>query len=105
MKEKYEYLIDKYNVILIVNTKYSERNNLYSLNLAKDYINNTYIVPCDIFCSVNPFSKNELYSWYMISNDLDFDLGYCGSVSGNVPVTCGQPTIKISEILVGGKDE
>ena len=73
MKEKYEYLIDKYNVILIVNTKYSERNNLYSLNLAKDYINNTYIVPCDIFCSVNPFSKNELYSWYMISNDLDGD--------------------------------
>lgn len=38
----------------------------------------------------------------MISDDFDADTGVCGSVSGNVPVTCGQPTIKISSILVGG---
>lgn len=73
MKEKYEYLIDKFGIDLIINGKYSESNNLYSLNLAKDYFNNTYIVPCDIYCSVNPFSKNELYSWYMVSNSLDED--------------------------------
>lgn len=38
----------------------------------------------------------------MISNDLDTDTGFCGSASGYVPVTCGQPTIKVSSILVGG---
>lgn len=38
----------------------------------------------------------------MISNNLDADTGFCGSISGYVPVTCGQPTIKISSILVGG---
>lgn len=38
----------------------------------------------------------------MIANDLDFDTGYCGSVSGAVPVTTGQPTIRIKEMLVGG---
>lgn len=35
MKEKYEYLIDKFNVQLIVNSKYSEKNNFYSVKLAE----------------------------------------------------------------------
>lgn len=38
----------------------------------------------------------------MISDDLKLGTGYCGSDSGNVPVTCGQPTIKVNNILVGG---
>lgn len=38
----------------------------------------------------------------MISDDLKINTGYCGSISGYIPVTIGQPTIKVSEILVGG---
>lgn len=38
----------------------------------------------------------------MISDNLELGTGYCGSISGNIPVTCGQPTIKVSKILVGG---
>ena len=38
----------------------------------------------------------------MVSDDLQFDTGFCGSKSGNVPVTIGEPTIKVSKILVGG---
>ncbi len=41
----------------------------------------------------------------MVSDDLDFSTGYCGAESGNVPVTLGQPTIKVSKILVGGSNE
>ena len=42
----------------------------------------------------------------MVSNDFDYSVGYCGAGSGNVPVTMGQPTVKISNILVGGvKDD
>lgn len=67
MKEKYEYLIDKYGVNLIVNAEYATKNNLHSLSKAVKYISNTYIVPCDIWCKNNPFSARELYSWYMIS--------------------------------------
>ena len=73
MKEKYEYLIDEYNVKLIVNPEYGTRNNLYSMKLAADYLSNSYIVPCDIWCDRNPFSKNELYSWYMVSDLVDND--------------------------------
>ncbi len=38
----------------------------------------------------------------MISDDLSLGTGYCGSDSGSIPVTCGEPTIKVNNILVGG---
>ncbi len=41
----------------------------------------------------------------MVSDDLEFSPGVCGSVSGKIPVTIGQPTIKVQEILVGGGRE
>ncbi len=68
MKEAYEYLIDKYDVHLVYNDEYQEKNNLYSLYKVKDKIQNTYIIPCDVWCKRNPFNTNELYSWYMMSN-------------------------------------
>lgn len=71
MKEKYEYLIDDYGVELIVNADYATKNNLYSLRKAQQYLGNTYIIPCDIWCEKNPFRKQELYSWYMVSELID----------------------------------
>ena len=41
----------------------------------------------------------------MVSDNLKLETGYCGSDSGMIPVTIGQPFIKVSKILVGGKDE
>ena len=41
----------------------------------------------------------------MVGNDLKLSAGMCGSVSGGVPVTVGQPTIRVSSILVGGREE
>lgn len=70
MKEQYEYLIDQYDVRLIVNAEYSVKNNLHSVKLAGKYLENAYIVPCDIWCRRNPFRKHELYSWYMVSDQL-----------------------------------
>lgn len=71
MKEAYEYLIDQYGVKLLVNREYAEKNNLHSLALAAKKLGNTYIVPCDIRCEKNPFSKDELYSWYMVTDLVD----------------------------------
>ncbi len=71
MKEQYEYLIDEFQVNLIVNREYAQYNNLQSLALAKDRISNTYIIPCDVWCEKNPFSKRELYSWYMVTDLVD----------------------------------
>ena len=40
----------------------------------------------------------------MVGSDLAFGIGTCGSSSGGVPVTVGQPTIKLGKILVGGEN-
>lgn len=73
MKEKYEYLIDKYGVELVVNPEYSTKNNLYSMKLVLKHLSNTYVIPCDIWCNKNPYRRNELYSWYMVSDLVDND--------------------------------
>ncbi len=39
----------------------------------------------------------------MCANDLDLAAGFCGSVSGSVFVTVGQPHIKVDSITVGGR--
>jgi CTP:phosphocholine cytidylyltransferase-like protein/thiamine kinase-like enzyme len=68
MKEQYEYLIDEYDVTLIVNTDYASKNNLHSLRLASEHLANAYVIPCDIWCRYNPFCTHEFYSWYMVSD-------------------------------------
>lgn len=49
-------------------------------------------------------SKDILKNVEMVSSDLLLSGGYCGSKSGLIYVTIGQPTIKVSKILVGGKE-
>ena len=39
----------------------------------------------------------------MVGNNLELMAGMCGSVSGSIPTTVGQPCIKVDEILVGGE--
>jgi TldD protein len=39
----------------------------------------------------------------MVGKNLELMAGMCGSVSGSIPTTVGQPPIKVDEILVGGE--
>jgi len=39
----------------------------------------------------------------LIGNNLDIAEGMCGSISGSVPAGVGQPTIRVSELTVGGR--
>ena len=73
MKERFDYLVAKYGVKLIENNEYSTKNNLHSLALALDHLENAYIIPCDIWCNKNPFHTHELYSWYMVGDIIDDD--------------------------------
>ena len=73
MKDSFEYLMDEYGVDLVVNEAYAVRNNLHSLAMVADRIRNTYIVPCDIWSESDPFDTKELYSWYMVSDQLEED--------------------------------
>ena len=72
-KEKYEYLMDLYNVNLVVNMNYSTKNNLHSLTKVINKIGNSYILPCDLWCRENPFSQYEYYPWYIVSDRLSIN--------------------------------
>ena len=61
---KFEYLKDKYNVELIYNSEYINRNNLYSLYLVKDYLKNSYICSADNYFINNPFEDTVDESYY-----------------------------------------
>ena len=53
-KEKFEYLIDKFNVKLVVNSDYASDNNCHSLSLATKYLSSPYyIVPGDLYFDNN----------------------------------------------------
>jgi TldD protein len=39
----------------------------------------------------------------MVGNNLELAAGMCGSVSGSIPTTVGQPALKVDDILVGGQ--
>lgn len=100
MKEQYEYLMDTYGVELIVNREYGSKNNLHSLKRVAGYLDDAYIVPCDLWCRSNPFRRYELYSWYMVSTAQDPDSTVRAnrkkelvSVSGSM---CGNRMVGIS---------
>ncbi len=65
-KERFEPLMDAYDVRVVVNPLYAQRNNLHSLALVASRLDNTYVVPCDLWCKENPFATHELYPWYMM---------------------------------------
>jgi len=48
-------------------------------------------------------AKEVLPRISMCANDLELAAGFCGSVSGSIYVTVGQPHIKVDSITVGGR--
>ncbi len=40
----------------------------------------------------------------MVSDNVSFGQGMCGSLSGSVPTNVGQPLLRVSEITVGGRE-
>ncbi len=63
-KEMYFYLEDKYNVTLIGNP-YLDKNNIYSLYLARNVLKKTYICACDYYFKDNPFSTYEYRAYHL----------------------------------------
>ena len=54
MAEQFEYLKEKYKVILIHNPDYLIRNNNSSIHAAKNYLKNSYICSSDLKLTLTP---------------------------------------------------
>ena len=55
MREKLYFLEDKWNVEIIENSLYASKNNIYSLQLARDYLGDCFLCHCDNYYPENPF--------------------------------------------------
>jgi len=64
LKEKFDYLIDKYGVKLIYNPEYSTKNTLATLYHCRHLFDNTYILSSDNWMKENIFHTYEPDAWY-----------------------------------------
>lgn len=66
LKEKFEYLIDKYDVKLLYNPEYSCKNTLATVYHAKDVLagRNVYLLSSDNWMRDNMYHTYECFGWY-----------------------------------------
>lgn len=64
LKEQFEYLKDKYGVIIIENPEYKERNNTSSIYAARNHMGNSYICCADNYFENNIFEPYVYDSYY-----------------------------------------
>lgn len=64
MKDAFEYLVDKYGVILVETTEYAEKNNHASVYAAKKYLKNSIITSSDLYFTENIFQKYAYDAYY-----------------------------------------
>ena len=95
LKEKFEYLIEKYGVKLIYNPEYATKNNFVSVFYALDYLKATYLLMADHWLEDNIFNTYELESWYSC---LYFE-GHTDEWGAKA-----NPLGRITEITISGRD-
>lgn len=66
LKEKFEYLIDKYDVKLLYNPEYSTKNTLTTIYRARNVLEgrSMYVLSSDNWMRNNMFHAHECGSWY-----------------------------------------
>ncbi|MDD6919965.1 MAG: NTP transferase domain-containing protein [Eubacteriales bacterium] len=62
--EQFDYLKEKYGVIILKNMEYNTRNNNSSIYVARDYIKNSYICSADNYFAENPFEETVDHGYY-----------------------------------------
>lgn len=59
LSEKFEYIKEKYGVKLIHNDKYDTYNNIYTMYLVREYLEDSYVIDADVYLH-NNFIDNEI---------------------------------------------
>jgi len=95
LREKFDYLTDKFGVKIVFNPEYAVKNNLSSLYRARDHLKNSYILCADNWLGENIFNATEEKSWYS-----------CVYKSGDTSEWCVTADAggRIGGVTVGGRD-
>lgn len=94
-KEYFFYLAAKYGVKILVNDAYAEKNNSWTLWLARNQLGNTYVCSSDDYFTDNPFERYVYKSYYAAEY-----------VGGPTDEWClgTDPDGRITSVSVGGHD-
>lgn len=95
MSEQFEYLKDKFGVILVHNDQYLTRNNNASIYVVKDYIRNSYICSADNYFNENPFEAYVDGSYYSALYSNEETKEWC--------LSCDENDV-IKSVTIGGRD-
>ena len=97
LKEKFEYLIDKFGVKLLYNPWFESRNNISTVYVARDLLKgrNMYLLSSDNWMRENPYHLYEPGAWYSSV--------YQEGETREWVLTCNKKGI-ITDVTVGGKD-
>lgn len=68
LSEKFEYIKEKYGVKLIHNDKYDIYNNIYTMYLVREYLDDSYVIDADVYLHKNfidsEIDKSTYFSGY-----------------------------------------
>ncbi|WP_042462092.1 CTP--phosphocholine cytidylyltransferase [Neobacillus dielmonensis] len=64
LKEKFNYLKSKYKVRLVHNDKYEIYNNVYTMYLVREYLQDSIVTEADVYMNNNFFKTNLVHSTY-----------------------------------------
>lgn len=97
LKEKFEYLIDKFDVKLLYNPEYSCKNTLATVYRARKFLKgrNVYILSSDNWMRENMYHSYECGAWYSAAHEEGETKEWCLTFNKKG---------RISDVNVGGKD-
>ncbi|MDU4892252.1 MAG: sugar phosphate nucleotidyltransferase [Clostridium sp.] len=72
LKEKFDFLKEKYGVKTVHNDMYDKYNNIYTMYLVKDYLKDVYVIEGDIYLNKNFLRKDIEKSAYFSAPKEDF---------------------------------
>lgn len=80
MAHLFDYLIEKYQVKLIVNEHYADYNNLYSMYCALDELNDSIVIDADVVLLDQIFPQLGKSGYFTIQRPKSTDLEWCPRV-------------------------
>lgn len=96
LAEKFDYLREKYGVTLIHNDKYDVYNNIYTMYLVREYLQDVYVIDGDNYLHRNFLLKNPKTSMYFSARKPDFKEEWMIRFDDNY---------KVTDIVVGDGDQ
>lgn len=98
LKEKFEYLIDKFDVTLLYNPEYSSKNTLTTIYRARKVLEgrNMYVLSSDNWMRENMYHGYECGAWYSSVLQKGETKEWCLSFNKKG---------RITQVKVGGKDQ